>query len=452
MASESPSALLLRSRFFHYSKRVQTLILPPRIRSDEPERTPKWATREGLYERVHVDHSVLRAWQRAQAVLFPKLHGLDLDFRDSDAECTAIMWSFLAPAITDVRLNTDEQSAAILSADALEALAERCTHITRFTSYSHCQAQAEQVRVTSRLLCASAVLRYVHVPHVITPAAVMHLSACPNLRSTRIHHDAASPRFTPSFSAHSFPALERIHINDQQHGSRLVHDFVSSQATCTFRDVQFWAHMPVSAWMDVIRRLSLHTRLTHVFLRLGYVHLHWPDSDVLSSLADLIAPLTTLPLLESVQVKPDVQGLTSAMSEAEVLRMFSQWPQLRCWMVPTEQISLATFVRLLELCPQLGSMSAVLSCVALPTEDAVARAELLDHPYEHVITLAPAQCPSLKAVALIIARTFPRVAYVQYVQPAFGASFGYYEEHKHLTKLIRRFARQRSTRRPSGRV
>jgi hypothetical protein len=413
---------------------------------DEPKRTTKWASLKGTW-RVHVDHSVLRAWQGAQAVLFPKLHGLQLDFRGRDAECAGIMWNFLTPRITDVELCTDEQSAAALADDALQTLAERCTHITRFHLFSPGRAHSEQMRVISRLLSASTALRHVHMLDILTPATVMHLSACPNLRSMHMFLSAASsPRLTLSFPAHSFPAMEQTHIDDNQQGSRLVHEYVSSQAAGTFRDVHFSAHMPVSAWMDVTRRLSLHPRLTHISLALEHMSVNTPDSHS-SSLADLIAPLAKLPLLESVQVKTDLQGLTPRISEAEVLHMLSHWPRLRCWRALTDHISLAAFVHLLELCPQLRSSPGVISCAVLPTEDAVARVELLDHPYRAGTTLALTHCPSLEAVALIIARTCPRVHYVQHIEPAFGdPPRCRVMEHQHLTDLIRRFARQRLAR------
>jgi hypothetical protein len=414
-------------------------------RSDEPKQTTKWASSEGRWDsRVHVDHSVLRAWQHAQAALFPKLYSLDLDFRDSDTECAGIMWNFLTPRITEVELSTDEQSVAALADDALQMLAERCTHITRFHLFSPGRAHSEQMRIISRLLSASTALRHVHMPDVLTSAAVMHLSACPNLRFMRIFLKAASsPRLTLSLPAHSFPAMERIHINDNQHGSRLVHEFVSSQAAGTFRDVHFSGHMPVSAWMDVTRRLSLHPRLTHISLALEHMRVNTLDSHS-SSLADLIAPLAKLPLLESVQVKTDLQGLIPRISEAEVLHMLSHWPRLRCWMALTDHISLAAFVHLLELCPQLRSSQGVISCGVLPTEDAVARVEQLNHPYMAGTTLALEQCPSLEAVALIIARTFPHVRYVQHIYSAPGAY--HVVQHQHVTDLIRRFARQRLAR------
>jgi hypothetical protein len=428
MASgESLTMHLLHSRFFHYSKRVQTLKLPG-------------------YGGRHVEYPVLREWQRAQSALFPKLHGLDLNFRGSDAECAAIMWSFLAPAITDVRLSMDEQSAAVLSEDALEALAERCTHITRFCSYSHGRVRTKQVHVVSHLLCASSWLRHVHTPHVIIPAAVLHLATCPHLRTIQ----ATLQGTTLALPAHSFPAMERPYIEDDQDGSELVNEFMASQAARAFRDVRFSARMPLAAWGVLTQHLSLHTRLTHIYLDPAGTSL---DSSDTRALADLLAPLVVLPLLESVTVVQEVSVTRfqeSGLSEDELLRLLSRWPRLRWWMVLTAPLSFSAFLHVLELCPQLRGMTTTVSCAVLPSEDAIARVERLDHPFATNKHLMLTEVASLEEIARVIARTIPHVERVKHLhlQRSHGESLASYATRRnelddHLNELIRSHVDQR---------
>jgi hypothetical protein len=412
------AAALRTSRFMFYSRRVQYLSFM------DPGR--RWA--------IAVHHSILAAWQSAQATLFPKLRGLYLNGDHiQSVEGMEHALNLISPHLTALSLDFDPKRADFLehlSTGHREIMEPVITRSRGLKTVSVRLADAQQLQLENHsrwatavcaLICASPDLRdvrFTQLTSLLTYTALQHLASCPNLKRLhfgRMHHEPAGY----SFAAGDFPKLEVLKWRCYDQEARMIRAFLARPPTTHLTMVSFHSGsvlMDVIICVQIARALGAHQSLTKVEL-MFHTSLHDHPMSVADASWALLDPLSGLVNIEFLNVTWNFSGIE--LTEAQVTQLLFSWPRLRaCRFGPLRnmpscaypQVSWSAFFNILGRCPHVEwlPISVDLEGSDMPDSDALAQLQSRKHPFRglwQVVATEHRDTPELERIRQALPHT-----------------------------------------------